>query len=94
MVSTRKGVNQPTKEESVFKQSRRESKKHGSFKLASAHRALQQPVSTVGQAPEVQIRQRDDRAVVRVSGGERDRVKSYVSEAWTGEALNRTRRQQ
>ena len=73
---------------------RGELKKHGSFKLASAQGALQQPASTVGQAPEVQSRQQDDQAVVRASGGERDRVKSYMSEAWTGEVLTRTRRQQ
>ena len=54
--------------------------------LRQSSQAVSQPASTVG-------RQQDDRAVVRASDGERDRVKSYMSEVWTGEALTRTRRQ-
>ena len=72
---------------------RGESKKHGSFKLASTQRALQQPASGVGRAPEEQSRRRDNHAIVRGSDSERDRIKRFMSEAWTGEALNRTRRQ-
>ena len=54
----------------------------------------QQPVSKVGRAPKEPSRQRDDQTVVKASDGEHDRIKSNVSEAWTGEAPNRTRRQQ
>ena len=54
--------------------------------LRQSSQAVSQSASTVG-------RQQDDQAVVRASDGERDRVKSYMSEVWTGEALTRTRRQ-
>ena len=37
---------------------------------------------------------RDDQTVVRTSNGERDHVKSYMSEARAGGALTRTRQQQ
>ena len=66
MVSARKGVNPLSKEECILKR--------------SSQTVLQQPVSTVGRAPET---------VVRASDGARDRVKSNMSEAWTGAALNR-----
>ena len=41
---------------------------------------VSQPASTVGRAPEEPSHQQDDQAVVRSSGGERDRVKSHMSE--------------
>ena len=52
----------------------------------------QEPISKMGRAPDGQSRPRDDQAVERASDSEHDRVESYVSEAWTGEASNRTRR--
>ena len=55
---------------------------------------LQQPVGGVGRAPEEQSHQRDDQAVVRASDGERDRVKSYLSEVCARRALTGTRQQQ
>ena len=45
----------------------------------------QQPVGGVGRVPE---------AVARANDSEHDRVESYVSEAWTGEAPTRARQQQ
>ena len=57
----------------------------------SSRRVSQQPVGTVGRAPEEESHQRDDQCVVRACDGERDRVKSYMSKAWTEEASTRTR---
>ena len=54
----------------------------------------QQPVGRVRRAPEEQSHQRDDPSVVGASDGERDRVESYMSKAWTEEASTRTRQQQ
>ena len=45
----------------------------------------QQPVGGVGRVPE---------AIARANDGHHDRAESFVSEAWTGEVPNRTRRQQ
>ena len=72
VMSTRKGVNPPSKEEGVLKQS---------------SRTMSQPASTAGQAPEEQSHQQDDQTVVRPNDGERDWVKSNMSEAWRREAF-------
>ena len=77
----RKGVNPlTTEEECVLKQSSR--------------RVSPLPVGEVGRTTEEQSDQRDDQEVVRASDGERDSVKSFTSEAWTGEVFTRTSRQQ
>ena len=109
VMSAREGVTPLTKEECLQAKPHGESKKHGSFKQRHRCRGGKlkgrrgqltrrwkplQPVGGVGRAPEKQSHQRDDQAVVRASDGERERVKSHMSEAWTGEVLTRTRRQQ
>ena len=60
----------------------------------SSRRVSQQPVDGVGRAPEEQSHQRDDQAVVRAGDGERDRVKSNMSEVCAGGALTRNSQQQ
>ena len=60
----------------------------------SSQSVLQQPVSGAGRTPEEQSHQRDDQAVVRASDGERDRVKSYMSEVCAGGEITRTRQRQ
>ena len=47
----------------------------------SSRRVSPQPVGGVGRASEEQSHQRNDQAAVRASDGERDRVKSYMSES-------------
>ena len=66
VMSTLKGVNPLSKEEGVLRQS---------------SQTVSQPVSAVGQAPEEQIHQQDDQAIVRACDGERDHVKCSSCDA-------------